>query len=104
MAHRLRIQRKRTKGWRMPPGAVYIGRPSMWWNRLDTAADFRRVAELIASTSCGTFEIVGIDIFAFSATWAMVKNIEQLRGKQLACWCGLDKECHGDILCEIANR
>lgn len=27
-----RIQRKRTKGWRMPPGAVYVGRPSRWGN------------------------------------------------------------------------
>jgi hypothetical protein len=28
----LRIQRKRTKGWRMPEGAVYVGRPSRWGN------------------------------------------------------------------------
>ena len=27
-----RIQRKRTKGWRMPEGAVYVGRPSIWGN------------------------------------------------------------------------
>ena len=27
-----RIQRKRTKGWRMPEGAVYVGRPSKWGN------------------------------------------------------------------------
>lgn len=27
-----RIQRKRTKGWRMPVGTVYVGRPSMWGN------------------------------------------------------------------------
>lgn len=27
-----RIQRKRTKGWRMPEGAVYVGRPSRWGN------------------------------------------------------------------------
>ena len=26
----IRIQRKRTKGWRMPEGAVYVGRPSTW--------------------------------------------------------------------------
>jgi len=25
-----RIQRTRTKGWRMPPNTVYIGRPSKW--------------------------------------------------------------------------
>ena len=27
-----RIQRKRTAGWRMPEGAVYVGRPSKWGN------------------------------------------------------------------------
>ena len=27
-----RIQRQRTKGWRMPEGAVYVGRPSRWGN------------------------------------------------------------------------
>ena len=28
----LRIQRKRTKGWKMPGGAVYAGRPTKWGN------------------------------------------------------------------------
>ena len=27
-----RIQRRRDKGWRMPEGAVYVGRPSPWGN------------------------------------------------------------------------
>jgi hypothetical protein len=27
-----RVQRKRTKGWRMPLGAVYVGRPTKWGN------------------------------------------------------------------------
>ena len=27
-----RIQRRRTKGWRMPEGAVYVGRPSLFGN------------------------------------------------------------------------
>ena len=27
-----RIQRQRAKGWRMPPGAVYVGRPSIYGN------------------------------------------------------------------------
>lgn len=27
-----RIQRQRTKGWRMPPSAIYVGRPSPWGN------------------------------------------------------------------------
>ena len=28
----VRIQRKRSKGWRMPAGAVYVGRPGKWGN------------------------------------------------------------------------
>lgn len=27
-----RIQRKRTKGWRMPPNTVYVGSPTDWGN------------------------------------------------------------------------
>lgn len=32
MSEPKRIQRKRTKGWRMPEGAVYVGRGSRWGN------------------------------------------------------------------------
>lgn len=28
----------------------------------------------------------------------------QLRGKNVACTCGLDELCHGDTLLELANR
>jgi hypothetical protein len=28
----IRIQRRRTKGWRMPPGTIYVGRGSRWGN------------------------------------------------------------------------
>jgi len=27
-----RIQRRRSKGWTMPPNVVYVGRPSRWGN------------------------------------------------------------------------
>jgi hypothetical protein len=27
-----RIQRKRTKGWKMPPNTIYVGRPTKWGN------------------------------------------------------------------------
>jgi len=32
MSEPKRIQRKRTRGWRMPDGAVYVGRPTKWGN------------------------------------------------------------------------
>lgn len=32
MSMEKRIQRKRARGWRMPEGAVYVGRPTRWGN------------------------------------------------------------------------
>lgn len=29
---------------------------------------------------------------------------EELRGKNLACWCPLDQPCHADVLLELANN
>lgn len=31
-----RIQRKRIKGWEMPPNTLYCGRPTMWGNPYST--------------------------------------------------------------------
>jgi hypothetical protein len=33
-----RIQRQRTKGWKMPPNTVYVGRPGPWGNPFNFAA------------------------------------------------------------------
>lgn len=40
-----RIQRKRVKGWHMPEGAIYVGRPTRWGNpfRLNTRQGLARV-------------------------------------------------------------
>jgi hypothetical protein len=27
-----------------------------------------------------------------------------LRGKNLACWCGLNEPCHADVILRIANE
>ena len=40
----VRIQRKRTKGWRMPESAVYVGRPTVFGNNFDVATYGRRLA------------------------------------------------------------
>jgi hypothetical protein len=33
-----RIQRKRTKGWQMPPDTIYVGRPGRWGNPFNFAS------------------------------------------------------------------
>lgn len=96
-----RIQRKRSKGWKMPEGAVYVGRPTGWGNPWGHGPDRGRLAY-----QCATREEA---VLAFR-TWITKGKPEiskearkELRGKDLACWCPLDQPCHADVLLEIAN-
>lgn len=90
-----RIQRNRTKGWRMPEDAVYVGRPTKWGNpwtpdMCGSAKEaVRGYALLLKHDPYG-------DGLAESAR-------AELAGKDLACWCPLDQPCHADVLLEIAN-
>ena len=119
-----RIQRQRTKGWRMPEGAVYVGRPSGWGNPyrvgetyytdfasgpvefpIPTAREAGRHPHgLIVQVCEGPAQAV-----AWYAGWAnaMLRQdhswLAPLRGRDLACWCPLDQPCHADVLLELAN-
>ena len=97
MMEPVRIQRKRTKGWRMPSNTIYVGRPSIWENEFTIK-------------SCGSaLEAVHMfehDVLKFSCfhpgdyeTW-----IGHLKGKNLACWCPPGQPCHADVLLKLANR
>lgn len=101
MAHSMRVQRTRSKGGGMPAGAVYVGRPGRWGNPYSTAYDFQRVLTLIVE---GRFTPEELSMPALAHMKLIADNIEQLRGKNLACWCSLSKPCHADVLAEIANR
>lgn len=108
-----RIQRKRTKGWRMPEGAVYVGRGTRWGNPFAVGWQDARRTEWRSRERC-------VDLFRFSMCrtdrGGVVTNFEMeeidlnpIRGKDLACWCPLvDKDgnhvpCHADVLLELAN-
>ncbi len=89
-----RIQRKRTKGWRMPKGAVYVGRPSRWGNPHSWKEHGRQGAvDMFVSD-----KLCGVSGMYFANEIAL-----ELEGKNLACWCPLDDSCHADLLLEIAN-
>ena len=98
-----RIQRKRTKGWKMPENAVYVGRPSVWGNRWKPGIHSNTLGRTVASVE----EAVSL----YRSQWVEKPNNghfrafirERLRGKDLACWCPLDQPCHADVLLEIAN-
>lgn len=94
-----RIQRKRTKGWRMPPNTIYVGRPTRWGNPF-TLKDLMTVEECVQNYSDWLFP--SGKWISLGALWIRA-HIEELRGKNLACWCSLDQPCHADILLELAN-
>ncbi len=91
-----RIQRKRTKGWKMPKGAVYVGRPTKWGNPFRVGLD---VPSRFDATNQYRAKIGG-NLWTFP-TKEDIKS--ELVGKDLICWCPLDAPCHADVLLEIAN-
>ena len=92
----VRIQSKRTKGFRLPPNTVYVGRPTKWGNPHRVLAG----------------ETTDIAVFAYRDL--MIRKLQddpirwgwglfELKGKNLACYCPLDQPCHADVLLELAN-
>lgn len=85
----------------MPPNTIYVGRPSTWGNPFkpepeigyyldDVLRDYRDYVLSMTHEMPATF------------------NLEQLRGKNLACWCKLERsgpdQCHAAVLLELANK
>jgi len=111
----VRIQRKRTKGWRMPENTRCVTRPGIFGNPF-TVAQLRELnyigtdAELSAACVGAFREWLKGD---YRRVWdgarsewqrnRLLNNLHQLRGKNLACFCALDKPCHADVLLELAN-
>lgn len=104
-----RIQRKRTRGWRMPEGAVYVGRPTKWGNPFKVGKHVP-TAELAVMRFRNALENgawprwrerIGQCVFE---TITVDDVRRELRGKDLACFCPLDQACHADVLLVVANR
>jgi hypothetical protein len=122
-----RIQRRRTKGYRIPEGAIYVGRPSLWgnpWALRDASAwgipatdraawavtmyreelaHWGLLSDWDYSTTEVTFDRVSREISESGASNMAEYAAIALRGRDLACWCPLDQPCHADVLLELAN-
>lgn len=104
-----RIQRQRTRGWRMPEGAVYVGRRSRWGSPFHVGQPFSR--HLIRRYPWLDGRLMSrADTVVWFQSWLRYRLAwdaeftEPLRGKDLVCWCPLDQPCHADVLLELANR
>jgi hypothetical protein len=88
-----RIQVRRIKGWRLPAGSVYVGRPTRFGNPFRVAEHGR--AEAIRRFEEWLRQPGGAEI--------LTRARAELRGRHLACWCRLDEPCHGDVLLRLVN-
>ena len=74
----------------MSPNTVYVGRPSKWGNPAKIGIH-------------GTRE----EVLEIYREWLETKLrlnphfLDELKGKDLACWCSLDKSCHADVLLKL---
>lgn len=104
-----RIRRSRAKGWKMPENAVYVGRPTRWGNPFIVGkhGNAEYCNQLFAAI-CLNHLVVSADRKCLDAQIRFQKNLtkdlEELRGKDLACWCALDKPCHAEVLLKLANK
>jgi hypothetical protein len=123
-----RVQRKRTKGWRMPEGAVYVGRPTSWGSPYIVCRGVvgitrrhrvpRPVVGWCVSTLSGATllfrqreEALRASVWHFERALrggqlaVTVEDVRrELRGKDLACWCRASDPCHADVLLRVANE
>jgi hypothetical protein len=88
-----RVQQQRAEGWRKPADAISVARPHKWGNPfkigktpgVHTNADaVKRYREWLPGTN-------------------LHRDLSELTGHDLMCYCPLDQPCHADVLLELAN-
>lgn len=91
-----RVQLRRTKGWRMPPNTVKVDRTTRWGNPYQGQGTSPDRAYLVALFR---------DYLARPEQAAKLAAArDELRGKNLACWCPLSDPCHADVWLEAVNQ
>lgn len=117
-----RIQRQRTKGYKMPHNTIYCGRPTKWGNPLKLVggdmiyihAGYRRkmlepwvyfkhgnIDDLIkyyALLLNGEYLGENVDMKWWNIKLHELPLYQLKTAENLACFCSLDKPCHVDII------
>lgn len=101
-----RIQRKRTKGWKMPPNTVSVTRPGPYGNPFIVGIDgdaeqcVRQFRECWEHTLKYSRMAPRTPYMPFGEP----VYLGPLIGKNLACFCPVEAPfCHADVLLEIVN-
>ena len=93
-----KVLNKRTD--KIPPDAIYVGRPSKWGNPFKIGS-FHNGKRITTNEDAVRLHK---DWLLYSEEGQMLASeIGELAGKDLACWCA-PLPCHADILLELANK
>lgn len=104
----IRIRRSRAKGARLPENTTVVDRSTTWGNPFivgthGTAAECVDLYRMMLSGRLAVRETPTI-----AEQQAKLKHFTQhwrdLIGRNLACWCLLDKPCHADVLLRVVNQ
>jgi len=86
-----RVRLSRRAGWRKPPGAVVVARPTRWGNPFD----WRRLGRAEAVHRHRVWLLAHPDL--------LTQIRAELAGRVLACWCPFDQPCHADTLTDLVD-
>jgi hypothetical protein len=94
----------------MPEGAVYVGRPTRWGNPIALVNQHAVIDQWGNTRYAEPGQARGLAARLFRELLMDGRLgidpqdvIDELRGRDLACWCPLDQPCHADVLLELAN-
>jgi hypothetical protein len=101
----------------MPAGAIYVGRPTRFgnpfvgqnaalWFEFWLALPRATMAEVVAAAARGGELTIHsrYDEFRYFPSRDFLPCLEALRGKDLVCWCPLDRPCHADVILGLLDR
>jgi len=108
-----RIQRPRRKGARLPEGAIYVGRPTLWGNPFQSRRRGHAKSVILhdqwlqGRIGALTLERMGFcpaEIEALTRLRIRVlTGLHRLAGHDLACWCAPSSQwCHAETLLRMA--
>lgn len=108
----IRIQRRRTKGWRLPQGAISVTRPGKWGNPYFPGCGLgfggfdseMRPAHWPLQTKADMVRHFRehMRLMRMHEPERYAEYIRPLQGLDLACWCPIGEPCHADVLIELA--
>ena len=108
----------------MPENTVYVGRGTKWGNPFKLIGDMIYI-DISHRSSKGNWKVYTMGditdvVYLYEVLWKNtgfvdkdmqywsdhfhLLDLSELKGKNLACWCPLDKTCHTDVLIKLVNQ